>query len=61
MHFHPDPLPNESAGDRSLAADGQHSSAIQPSVWPAFLSSFPYSDAREETGPQGTDLLGYWP
>ena len=58
MHFHPDPLPNEPAGDRSLAADGQHSSSIQPSVWLSLLASFLYLDASEETGPQGTDLLG---
>ena len=52
------PLPNEPAGDRSLAANGQHGSAIQPSVWPALLASFPYPDASEETGPQETDLMG---
>ena len=61
MHFHPDPLPNEPAGDRYLAIDGQHGSAIQPSVWPVLLTSSPYSDASEETGLQGTDLLGCWP
>ena len=58
MHFHPDPLPNEPAGDRSLTADSQHGFAIQPSVRPTLLASFPYPDASEETGPQGTDLLG---
>ena len=61
MHFHPDPLPNEPAGDRSLAADGQHGSVIQPSVWVALLALFPYPDASEETGLQGIDLLGCWP
>ena len=61
MHFHPDPLPNEPVGDRSLVADGQHVSAIYPYVWPTILASFPYPGASEETGPQGTDLLGYWP
>ena len=45
---------------RCLAADGQHSYAIQPSVWPALLASFPYLNSSEETGPQGTDLLGCW-
>ena len=50
MHFHPDPLPNELAGDHSLVVDGQHGSAIQPSVWPALFASFPYPDANEETG-----------
>ena len=61
MHFHPNPLPNESTDDRCLTADGQHSSAIQPYVWPALLASFPYLNASKEIGPQGTDLLGYWP
>ena len=61
MYFHPDPLPNEPAGNRSLATDGQHDSAFQPSIWPALLASFPYPDASEETGPQGTDLPGCWP
>ena len=58
MHFQLDPLPNEPTSDRSLATDGQHGSAIQPSVWPALLASFPYPDASEATGLQGTDLLG---
>ena len=58
MHFHSDPLPNELTGDRSLAIDGQHGSAIQSSVWPALLASSPYPNASEEIGPQGTDLLG---
>ena len=61
MHFHPDPLPNEPAGDCSLAADGQHGSIIQPSIWPVLLTSPPYPDASEETDLQGTDLLGCWP
>ena len=61
MHFHPDPLPNGSTGDRSPTTDGQHSPAIQPSVWLALLASFPYPNASEETGPQGTDFLGCWP
>ena len=60
MHFHPDPLPSEPAGDCCLAADGQQGSAIQPSVWPALLVSFIYPNASEETSPQGTDLLGCW-
>ena len=57
MHFYLDPLPNEPAGDRSLAAYGQHGSAIQPSVWLALLALSPSPDASEETSPQGTDLL----
>ena len=60
-HFHPDPLPNESACDHSLAEDDQHGPAIQPYVWPALLAPFPYLDTSEETGPQGVDLVGYWP
>ena len=59
--FTPDPLPNEPAGDCCLAANGHYGSAIQPSVWPALLALFPYPDANKETGPQGIDLLGFWP
>ena len=61
MHFHPDPLPKKPVGDRSLAVEGHHGSAIQPFLWPALLASFPYPDASKETSPQGTDLLGCWP
>ena len=61
MRFHPDPLPNELAGDRSLAIDGQHSSVIQPYVWPVLLASPPYPNTSEGIGFQGTDLLGCWP
>ena len=61
MRFHPDPLPDEPVGDRSLVADGQHGSAIQPSVWPVLPTSSPYPDASERIGLQGTDLLGCWP
>ena len=57
FHFHLDPLPNKPTGDRSLATGGQHGFSIQPSVWLALLALFPYPDASEETGPQGTDLL----
>ena len=32
MNFNPDPLTNEPIGDRSLVVDGQHSSAIMPSI-----------------------------
>ena len=49
--FHPDPLPNEPADNRSLVVDGQHGSAIQPSVWLAILVLFPYPDTSEETCP----------
>ena len=58
MCFLPDPLSNKLAGNRSLVADGQHDSAIQPYVWPVLLASLPYLDASEGTGVQGTDLLG---
>ena len=61
MHFHLDPLPNEPTGNHSLAVDGQHGSAIQPSVWSALLTSSPYPAPSEETDSQGTDLLGCWP
>ena len=55
--FHLDPLPNEPADDRSLTADGQHNSAIQPYVWHVLLASPPYLDSSERTGLQGIDLL----
>ena len=61
MFFHLNPLPNEPTGDRSLAADGQHDSAIQPFVWVVLLALSSYPDASEGTGLQGTDLLGCWP
>ena len=61
MRFYPDLLPDELAGDRSLAADGQHGSTIQPSIWPVLPPSSPYPDASEGIGLQGTDLLGCWP
>ena len=61
MHFHPNPLPNELVGDRSLVVDGQHSSTILSFFWSTLLASFPYPDVNEEIGPQGTDLLGCWP
>ena len=51
--FHPDLLPDEPTGDRSLVADGQHSSATQPYVLPVLPVSSLYPDANE-----GTDLLG---
>ena len=36
--FTPILFPNEPTSDHSLAVDGQHGFAIQPSVWPAFLA-----------------------
>ena len=57
VHFQPDLLPDEPAGDRFLATDGQHGSATQPSVWPALPALSPYPDASEGTGLQGTGLL----
>ena len=50
MRFHPDLLLDEPAGDRSLIADGQHDSTIQPSIWPVLPALFPYPDASEGTG-----------
>ena len=61
MRFHPDLLLDELIGDRSLAADGQHGSAIQPFVWPILLASSPHPNASEGISLQGTDLLGCWP
>ena len=61
MHFQPNLLPDEPSCDRFLAANGQHGSAIQPSVWPVLPASSPYLDASEGTSLQGTDLLDCWP
>ena len=61
MRFHHDLLPDEPVGDRFLDADGQHSSVIQPSVWPILPISSPYLDASKGTGLEGTGLLGCWP
>ena len=52
---------SKQAHRHSLAADGQHGSAIQSYVWATLLALFPYPDAIEETGLQGIDLLGCWP
>ena len=57
MHFQSDLLPDEPAGDRFLTVDGQHDSAIQPSIWPVLPSSSPYLDASEGTGLLETGLL----
>ena len=57
MHFQSDLLPDETAGDRFLAADGQHGSVIQPSVWLVILSLSPYLDTSEGTRLQGIGLL----
>ena len=61
MHFHPDLLSDEPVGDCFLTTDGQHSSAIQPYVWRVLPVSFPYPDASEGIGLEGTNLLGCWP
>ena len=58
MRFQPDLLLNEPIGDRFLATDGQHGSAIQPSVWPFLPASSPYPNTSEGTGLQETNLLG---
>ena len=56
--FSPRSSSKQARRDRSLTADGQHGFAIQPSIWPALLASFPSTDTNEETSLQGTDLLG---
>ena len=61
MHFQYVLIPYELAGDRFLATDSHHDSAIQPSVYliPPALS--PYPDASKETGLPGVDFLDWWP
>ena len=61
MHFQSNLLLDEPVGDRFRATDGQHGSAIQPSVWSVLLALSPYLDANEGTGLLGTDLLDCWP
>ena len=61
MHFQSDLLPNEPAGDRFLAVDGQHDSAIQSSVWHVLPALSPYLNASEGIGLLGTGLLDCWP
>ena len=61
VHFRSVLLPNEPAGGPFFAADGQHGSVIQPSVWPAPPALSPYPDASEGTGLLETDLLDCWP
>ena len=61
MHFRSVHLPHKPTGGRFLATDGQHGSAIQPSVWPVPLALSPYLDASEGTGLPETDLLDCWP
>ena len=60
MHFQFDLLPNEPAGDRFLVANGQHGSAIQPSVWPIPPALSPYLDANKGTDLQETGWLDCW-
>ena len=61
MHFQSVLLPDEPAGGRFLATDGQHGSVIRPSVWHVPPASSPYPNASEGTGLQGTGLLDCWP
>ena len=61
IHFQSVLLPDEPVGNRSLAADGQHGYAIQPSVWPVLPALSPYPDAREGTSLPETSLLDCWP
>ena len=60
VHFLPVHPLGESADGLFTVADGQHDSAVQPSVWPAPHTSPPYPGASEGTDLQGTDSLGCW-
>ena len=55
--FTPDPLQTSPQAIVLLLQMVRHGFTIQPSVWPAFLASFPYPDASKETGPQGLICL----
>ena len=61
MHFRYVLILNEPAGDRFLAADGQHDSVIQSSIWHASPALSPYPNAGEGTGLLETNLLDCWP
>ena len=60
MHFLSDRPPGESAGGCFLAADGQHGSAVRPSVWPDPPALPPYLSTSEGTDLRGTNSLGCW-
>ena len=60
MHFLSIRLPEEPAGSRFLAADGQHESTTRPSVWHVPSALPPYPNASEGTGLPGIDSLGCW-
>ena len=61
MHFQSVRLPNEPAGGRFLASDGQHGSAIQPFVWHVPPALSPYPNASEGNGLLEADLPDCWP
>ena len=60
MHFRFVRLLEEPPGGYFLAIDGQHGSAIRPSVWLVPPPLPPYPDASEGTGLLGIDSLGCW-
>ena len=60
LHFRPVHPLGESVGDRFLAVNGQHGSAVRPSVWHVPLASPPYPSANEGTDHRGTDSPGCW-
>ena len=47
----------ESVGSCFPAADGQHGSAVRPSIWPVPPTLPPYPGASEGTDLRGTDSL----
>ena len=60
MHFRSVRPLGESTGGHFPAADGQHGSAVRPSVWPIPPTSPPYPDASDGTDLRGTDSLDCW-
>ena len=60
MHFLSVRPPSESTCDRFLATDGQHGSAVRPSVWHVPPASTLYLSAIEGIDHRGTDSLGCW-
>ena len=60
MHFRSVRFPDEPAGSRFPDADGQHDSAIRPSVWHVPPTLPPYPGANEGIGLPGIDSLGCW-
>ena len=58
MHFRSVCLSDEPVGGRFPAIDGQHDSAIWPSVWLIPTALPPYPGASEGIGLPGVDSLG---